>query len=96
MARKTQWREPERPADRTFTGAELERIRELTAVAPSRADGHPRRQTSELERIWKATGRRRPFMLWELDYVHDARAAFEEETNPRPPEYWSTPRQSRS
>ena len=68
------------PGVRAFTAAEVDQMRHLIATRDS-IRGHPHPNVVELERIHAATGRRRGFMVWELDPVNDVDAALAEELN---------------
>lgn len=69
---------PPRSADgREFTPAEVSRIRDLIAGRDIRR--HPNPNIEALRDIHAAAGRRRGFMVWELDPVTDLEAAVAEE-----------------
>ncbi len=70
MARRRE-AETEATAGRPFTVEELARIRRLIEGWPF-VRGHPHPYVDELEQIHAAAGRRRGFMLWELDPLRTA------------------------
>lgn len=69
MARRRVPEPVQRPREgRDFTPAEVARIKNLIATR-DRARGHPNPVSVELEAMHAAAGRRRGWMLWELDPV---------------------------
>ena len=62
---------------RAFTLAEVDRIRDLIATHDPSGLDDP--NVAELYRMHEAAGRRRGFMLWELDPVTDLERAVAEE-----------------
>ncbi len=64
-------------AGREFTRAEVDRIRYLIATRDPSGLDDP--NVDELYRMHEAAGRRRGFMLWELDPVADVERAVAEE-----------------
>lgn len=63
---------------RDFTPAEVDRIRHLIATRDS-IRKHPNPNIEALHSIHSAAGRRRGFMVWQLDPVTDLDAALAEE-----------------
>lgn len=78
MARLRKPAAPARPSSgRGFTPAEVDRIRYLIATRDPSGLDDP--NVDELYRMHEAAGRRRGFMLWELDPVTDVERAVAEE-----------------
>ena len=83
MARRRE-AETDVSAGRPFVVDELARIRRLIEGWPF-VRGHPHPYAAELEQIYVAAGRRRGFMLWELDPLRtadDVHRAYIEEARP--------------
>jgi len=83
MARRRRREAPAGPVVGEWTGEAVARIRALIVDPPLVEGRGPMvdrfRQVRELDRIHEEFGRRRDFMLWELDSVVDVESALAEE-----------------